>query len=77
MIQRFAGLVAATLLAGCVSFVSSEPATAPDYATFCQEKENQCREVCGSAGVLTFSCKAAPREGVEYRCQCRQPGERT
>jgi hypothetical protein len=76
MIQRLAGLATAALLAGCVSFSSGEPASAPDYAKFCHDKEGQCREICGSAGVLSFSCKATPREGLEYRCQCRQPGER-
>lgn len=77
MVARLAGLLAAALLAGCVSFNSSESPAAPDYAAFCQDKESQCREVCGSVGVQSFSCKAVPREGLEYRCQCRQPGERT
>ncbi|MBW8371122.1 MAG: hypothetical protein K0M66_09135 [Thiobacillus sp.] len=69
-------LAPAVLLAGCISFSSSEPAAAPDYAAFCQEKELQCREICGNAGVQAFSCKAAPREGLEYQCQCKKPGQR-
>ena len=64
------------LLAGCISFSSSEPASAPDYAAFCQEKETQCREICADAGVQSFSCKAAPREGLEYQCQCKKPEQR-
>lgn len=67
-------LLLPALLAGCISFSSSEPAAAPDYAAFCQEKETLCREICGSAGVQSFSCKAAPREGLEYQCRCKQPG---
>jgi hypothetical protein len=66
----------AGLLAGCISFNSSESPATPDYATFCQEKESQCASVCGSAGVLAFSCKAAPREGIDYQCQCKKPGQR-
>ncbi|HBU30237.1 MAG TPA: hypothetical protein DEB56_12285 [Thiobacillus sp.] len=64
----------AILLAGCISFTSSEPPAAPDYVTFCQEKEAQCREICGIVGVQAFACKLAPGEGSEYQCQCRKPG---
>lgn len=64
------------LLTGCLSFSSSEAPVAPDYAAFCQDKESLCREVCGSAGVQAFSCKAAPREGLEYQCQCKKPETR-
>jgi hypothetical protein len=64
------------LLAGCLSFSTSESPTAPDYAAFCQEKEAQCKEICGNVGVQAFSCKAAPREGLEYQCQCNKPGQR-
>lgn len=67
-------LAAATLLTGCISFNSSESPAGPDYAAFCQDKENQCRDVCGPAGVAAFSCKAAPREGLDYSCQCKKPG---
>ena len=66
----------ASLLAGCISFNSSESPATPDYATFCQEKEAQCASVCGNAGVQAFSCKAAPREGIDYQCQCKKPGQR-
>ncbi len=69
-------LLPAVLLAGCISFSSSEPASAPDYVAFCQEKETQCREICADVGVQAFSCKAAPREGLEYQCQCKKPGQR-
>lgn len=70
-------LLLPALLAGCISFSSSEPTAAPDYAAFCQDKETLCREICGAAGVQAFSCKAAPREGLEYQCQCRKPELRT
>ena len=66
----------AALLAGCISFNSSETPTAPDYAAFCQDKEARCKEICSDAGVQTFSCKAAPREGLDYQCQCKKPGQR-
>jgi hypothetical protein len=69
-------LLPVVLLAGCISFSSSEPASAPDYVAFCQEKETQCKEICADAGVQVFSCKAAPREGLEYQCQCKKPGQR-
>jgi hypothetical protein len=64
------------LLAGCISFSSTESPSAPDYAGFCREKEMQCKEICGDVGVQLFSCKAAPREGLEYQCQCKKPGQR-
>ena len=71
-------LLPTILLAGCISFSSSEspPPAAPDYAGFCREKEAQCRDICGSTGVHAFSCKAAPREGLEYPCQCKKPESR-
>ncbi len=73
--SRFAFLLATpVLLAGCISFNSSESPTGPDYAAFCQDKEALCREVCGDTGVAAFSCKAAPREGLDYSCQCKKPG---
>jgi hypothetical protein len=66
----------ASLLTGCISFSSSEPPAQPDYIAFCQNKEAQCKDICGDAGVQTFSCKAAPREGLDYQCQCKKPGQR-
>ncbi|MBS1184983.1 MAG: hypothetical protein H6R09_584 [Proteobacteria bacterium] len=63
------------LLAGCISLSSTESPSAPDYAGFCREKEMQCKEICGGVGVQLFSCKAAPREGLEYQCQCKKPGQ--
>ena len=62
------------LLAGCISLSSTESPSAPDYTGFCREKEMQCKEICGGVGVQLFSCKAAPREGLEYQCQCKKPG---
>lgn len=59
-------------LAGCISFNSSESGS-PDYAAFCESKEAQCREICGPAGIQTFSCKAAPREGLDFKCECKKP----
>lgn len=67
-------LAVATLLSGCISFNSSESPEGPDYAAFCRDKETQCRDICGNVGVATFSCRAAPREGLDYSCQCRKPG---
>lgn len=73
MLRTLLALSALTVLAGCVSFNSSEPAEGPDYMAFCEGKEAQCRQVCGDAGVQVFSCKAAPREGLEYKCECKKP----
>jgi hypothetical protein len=74
MMRLLVLLAAATLVSGCISFNSSESPAGPDYATFCQDKEAQCRDICGDAGVAAFSCKAAPREGLDYSCQCKKPG---
>lgn len=67
-------LPAVATLAGCISFSSSESPAPPDYAAFCQDKEAQCKSICADTGVQAFSCKAAPREGLEYQCQCKKPG---
>ena len=75
MFRTFFLLLPATLLAGCISFSSTKSTAEPDYRAFCHEKEMQCKETCGSAGVLAFSCKAAPQEGLEYQCQCKKPGQ--
>ncbi len=74
MMRMLVLLAAAALVSGCISFNSSESPAGPDYAAFCQDKEAQCREICGDAGVAAFSCKAAPREGLDYSCQCKKPG---
>ncbi len=74
MMRMLVLLAAAALVSGCISFNSSESPAGPDYAAFCQDKEVQCREICGDAGVAAFSCKAAPREGLDYSCQCKKPG---
>jgi hypothetical protein len=67
-------LTPAMLLAGCISFSSTESPSTPDSAGFCREKEMQCKDICGSTGVLLFSCKAAP--SLEYQCQCKKPEQR-
>lgn len=61
------------LLSACVSFNRSQAPEAPDFVAVCEGKEAQCKEICGSAGIQVFSCKAAPREGMEYKCECRKP----
>jgi len=70
-------LLLALPLVGCISLSSSETSSAPDYAGFCQDKELQCKQNCGDLGVQSFACKAAPREGLEYRCECKKPAGRT
>lgn len=74
MLRLILSISSLALLAGCISFSSSteSPAT-PDYKGFCQDKETQCRQTCGDLGVQTFSCKAAPLEGLEYKCECKKP----
>lgn len=76
MLRLLTLLIPAALLSGCISFNSSESPAAPDYVAFCQEKEAQCKDICAEAGVQAFSCKAAPREGLDYQCQCKKPGQR-
>ena len=62
------------LLAGCISVSSTKaPSDAPDYTAFCKEKELLCHNMCGSAGVQTFSCKATASDGLDYQCQCKKP----
>ena len=60
-----------TVTALCIGPESAKEA--PDYRGFCQDKEAQCRQTCGEAGVQTFTCKAGPSEGVDYRCECKKP----
>lgn len=76
MMRWLALMFPAALLTGCISFGGGDSPATPDYAAFCQDKETECREICGMAGVQSFACKAAPREGLDYQCQCRKPGER-
>lgn len=59
------------LLVGCISF--SSESKAPDFAAACAGKEDLCKEICGSTGIQAYSCKAAPREGMDYRCECKRP----
>lgn len=72
--RHFLLLWMTTLLAGCISFSSSETAQAPDYLAFCQGKEAQCRDICSNTGIQVFSCKATPSTGLEFQCQCKNPG---
>jgi hypothetical protein len=73
MFRTLALLFPAILLAGCISFNSSESPAAPDQGALCHEKEARCMAICGDASVQAFSCKVAPASGLEYRCQCKQP----
>lgn len=73
MLRTLLSVSALTLLAGCISFSSTESAEAPDYRGFCQDKETQCRQTCGDIGVQLFSCRAAPSEGLDYKCECKKP----
>jgi hypothetical protein len=73
MLRTFLSVFILTLLSGCISFSSSESSSGPDYMAFCQDKEAQCKQVCGDVGVQNFSCRAAPREGLEYKCECKKP----
>lgn len=61
------------LMAGCISLSSSEAPT-PDYASACTNREQQCHDVCGKAGVQSYSCSAKPGEGINFKCECRKPG---
>ena len=61
-----------TLLAGCISFNSSESPAAPDHIAACRDKEAQCKQTCADVGVQSFSCKATPREGMDYKCECKK-----
>lgn len=70
----FALLALPLLLNGCISFNSSET-PAPEYANACANKESQCREICGNAGVQAFSCSARPGEGINLKCECRKVGQ--
>lgn len=67
-------LTSALLLGGCISFSSSERPQ-PEVTHACADKEQQCRDICGSAGVQSFSCSARPGEGITLKCECRKPGQ--
>ena len=60
------------LLSGCISFNSAESLSAPDFIAACEGTEAQCKKICGPAGIQTFYCKAAPREGMDYKCECKK-----
>ncbi len=65
---------AALLLGGCLSISSTSETPVPDVANACQGREQICRELCGSAGVQSFTCNARQGTGFEYRCECRGRG---
>ncbi len=67
-------LALSLLLSGCISFSSSEAPT-PEYVNACANKEQQCRDVCANAGVQAYSCSARPGEGINFKCECRKPGQ--
>ncbi len=73
MFRCLFALSLSVLLAGCISFNTTESPGVPDYQAVCQDKETQCKAICADLGVQSFSCKAAPREGMEYRCECKKP----
>lgn len=72
---RIALLLAPALLAlaGCLSINRSEP-TVLDTANSCSDREQQCRNLCGNAGVQSFRCSNRPGEGYTYQCDCRRLG---
>ena len=73
MLRTLASFSLLALLAGCISLSSTETPSAPNYAAFCQEKEAQCKQTCGDAGVQSFSCRASPPDVLEYQCDCKKP----
>ena len=73
MLRTLFSLSSLAFLAGCISFNSSESPAAPDYISACLDKEAQCQQICADVGVQSFSCKAAPREGMDYKCECKKP----
>ena len=72
MLRTLITLSSLAILAGCISFNSSESPAAPDYIAACQDKEAQCKQICADVGVQSFSCKAGSREGMDYKCECRK-----
>ena len=77
MLRTLFSFSSLAFLTGCISFNSSEPPSAPDYISVCQDKEAQCKQICADVGVQTFSCKAAPREGMDYKFECKKPMGKT
>ena len=71
-VRTLLALALPTMLAGCISFSSSETPS-PEYVNACNHREQQCQDICGSAGVQTYSCSAKPGEGFDSRCECRKP----
>jgi uncharacterized protein YceK len=67
-------LLSVLALGGCISFSSGDAPT-PEYDNACANREQQCRELCGNAGVQAYSCSARPGEGIDFKCECRKPGQ--
>jgi len=61
-------------LGGCLS-ISSTKSPEAVVVDPCSGKEQSCRDLCGSAGVQSFSCDAKPGEAMHYKCECRKPGQ--
>lgn len=70
MFRRLFALNLPHLLAGCTSFSTPESPAAPDYLAVCQDQKPRCKAICAGPGVQSFCCKARPREGMEYPCEC-------
>ena len=77
MLRTLTSLSSLAFLASCISINSSELPAAPDYISVCQDKEAQCRQICADVGVQAISCKAAPREGMDYKCECKKSAGKT
>lgn len=66
--------LSALLLGGCLSISTSETPSPDVSANACQGREQLCRELCGSAGVQSFTCNARTGVSFDYRCECRGRG---
>lgn len=64
-------LLAALSLGGCLSISTSESVPRDPSGDACSGKEEQCRNLCGEAGVQRFSCSARPGDGFDFQCECR------
>ena len=72
IMRLVAPLALAWLLTGCVSYTNSA-AREPHGAVACADKEASCKEICGPTGIQSYSCRATPREGMDYKCECKKP----
>lgn len=67
-------IIAGLMIAGCLSISSTSETPMPDLANACHGREQLCRELCGSAGVQSFTCNARAGVSFDYRCECRARG---